>query len=75
MQGESARNTEDCRYNYFLVVQYINQHCFICHPSEIIGIEPRTVATLAMANKNSNKKMCSKVLAENETFWLRRSYI
>jgi hypothetical protein len=38
---------------------YFIQHCFICRPSnytvsEDAGIEPRTVATLALAVKRSN---------------------
>jgi hypothetical protein len=38
---------------------YINQHCFICRPSDFTvseeaGIEPRTVATLALKARRSN---------------------
>jgi hypothetical protein len=39
---------------------YVIQLCFICRPSdstvsEDVGIEPRTVATLALAARGSNK--------------------
>ncbi len=40
-------------------IRYFIQHCFICRPSdstasEEAGIEPRTVATLALAARRSN---------------------
>jgi hypothetical protein len=45
----------------FLVflLMYVIQHCFICRPSdstvsEDAGIEPRTVATLALTARRSN---------------------
>ncbi len=51
-------------FKYFLgdlfsFVQYNIQHCFICRPSDFTvstdaGIEPRTVATSALAVRRSN---------------------
>jgi hypothetical protein len=43
----------------FFLFMYDIQHCFICHPSdstvsEDAGIEPRTVATTALAVRRSN---------------------
>jgi hypothetical protein len=43
-------------FSFFL---YVIQHCFICRPSaftvsEDAGIEPRTVATLALTARHSN---------------------
>jgi hypothetical protein len=43
----------------FLLFMYVIQHCVICHPldstvSEDAGIEPRTVATLALTARGSN---------------------
>ncbi len=45
-------------FGFFLFMYYI-QHCFICRPSgstvsEDAGIEPRTVATMALAVRRSN---------------------
>ena len=45
--------------DFFSFVQYIIQHCFICRPSDSTvptdaGIEPRTVATVALAVRRSN---------------------
>ena len=45
--------------DFFLFVQYNIQHCFICRPSDSTvptdaGIEPRTVATSALAVRRSN---------------------
>ncbi len=44
---------------FFTFVQYNIQHCFICRPSDSTvptdaGIEPRTVATGALAVRRSN---------------------
>ncbi len=46
---------------------YCIQHCFICRPSdsnvsEYAGIEPRTVATLALAVRSSNNSARSYLL-------------
>jgi hypothetical protein len=43
----------------FLFFSYYIQHCFICRPSDSTvptdaGIEPRTVATCALAVRRSN---------------------
>jgi hypothetical protein len=43
----------------FFHFMYIIQHCFICRPSDSIvsedaGIEPRTVATLALTARRYN---------------------
>ncbi len=43
----------------FLFFSYYIQHCFICRPSDSIvptdaGMEPRTVATGALAVRRSN---------------------
>ncbi len=40
-------------------LMYVIQHCFICRPSDLTvskdaGIEPRTVATLALTARRSN---------------------
>jgi hypothetical protein len=45
-------------FDYFIYVPYFTQHCFVCRPldstvSEDAGIEPRTVATLALAVRRS----------------------
>jgi hypothetical protein len=45
----------------FLFLSYNIQHCFICRPSDSTvltdaGIEPRTVATAALAVRRSNHK-------------------
>jgi hypothetical protein len=44
---------------FYLYVWYFIQHCFICRPSDSTvlkdaGIEPRTVAALALAVRRSN---------------------
>jgi len=44
---------------FFSFCSYNIQHCFICRPSDSIvqtdtGIEPRTVATCALADRHSN---------------------
>jgi hypothetical protein len=44
---------------FFSFCSYIIQHCFICRPSDSTvptdaGIEPRTVATCALAVRRSN---------------------
>jgi hypothetical protein len=44
---------------FFKVFMYFIQHCFICRPSdstlsEDAGIEPKTVATSALAARRSN---------------------
>ncbi len=43
---------------YFYIFMYVIQHCFICRPldstvSEDAGIDPRTVATLALTARRS----------------------
>ncbi len=43
------------------IISYYIQHCFICRPSDSTvptdaGIEPRTVATGALAVRHSNHK-------------------
>jgi hypothetical protein len=45
----------------FVVSSYYIQHCFICRPSDSTvptdaGIEPRTVATGALAVRRSNRQ-------------------
>ncbi len=45
--------------DFFFLSMYCNQHCFICRPSdstvsEDAGIEPRPVATSALAVSRSN---------------------
>jgi hypothetical protein len=45
---------------YFFISIYVIQHCFICRPSdstasEDAGIEPRTVATLALIARRFNQ--------------------
>jgi hypothetical protein len=45
--------------DFFLFLSYCIQHCFISHPSDSTvptdaGIEPRTVATGALAVRRSN---------------------
>ncbi len=42
----------------FFLFMYVIQHCFICRPSDLTvledaGIEPRTVATLALTDRRS----------------------
>ncbi len=55
-------------YFYFLFMCVI-QHCFICRPSdstvsEDAGIEPRTVATLALTARRSNQSARSHPLSK-----------
>jgi hypothetical protein len=50
---------EDIFFIYIFFFMYNIQHCFICRPSdstvsEDAGIEPRTVATTALAVRRSN---------------------
>ncbi len=47
------------KYIFFFPYRYNVQHCFICRPSDSTvptdaGIEPRTVATSALAVRRSN---------------------
>jgi hypothetical protein len=56
---------------------YCNQHCFICRPSdstvsEDAGIEPRTVATLALAVRRSNNSARSLALHCEKDVDMRR---
>ncbi len=49
----------DSKGGFFSFFMYVIQHCFICRPSdstvsEEAGIEPRTVATLALTDRRSN---------------------
>ncbi len=52
---DGEKNTDKKKADFFWVLfEYFFQHCFICRPSdytvsEDAGIEPRTVATSAMA--------------------------
>jgi hypothetical protein len=44
---------------WFFLLMYVIQHCFLCRPSdstvsEDAGIEPRTVATMALTARRSN---------------------
>ncbi len=57
---------------FFSFCSYIIQHCFICRPSDSTvptdaGIEPRTVATGALAVRRSNHKAKSH---PNKLSWL-----
>jgi hypothetical protein len=50
---------EDVVFSHGIVKVYIILHCFICRPSdstvlEDAGIEPRTIATLALTARRSN---------------------
>ncbi len=53
------RNDPERNGGFFLFFSYYIQHCFICRPSDSTvptdaGIEPRTVATGALAARCSN---------------------
>jgi hypothetical protein len=53
-QKLKAKNTAEIGFFFFFYVRYSIPHCFICRPSdstvsEDAGIEPRTVATSALA--------------------------
>ena len=55
----SKRNDGFKGFLDFLLLVNVIQHCFICRPSdytmsEDVGIEPRTVATLALTTIRSN---------------------
>jgi hypothetical protein len=63
----------------FLFFTYYIQHCFICRPSDSTlptdaGIEPRTVATGALAVRRSNHYVRSHPHGFDLTWDLARSY-
>ena len=62
----SPRNLKGGFFGFFFFFMYDTQHCFICLPSdttvsEDAGIEPRTVATTALAVRRSNHSARSQM--------------
>ncbi len=60
---------ESVKFFKFFLCMYFIQHCFICRPSdstvsEDAGIEPRTVATAALAVRRSSHSATSHPLSE-----------